>query len=304
MYFKFTKRKNPKTQEMCSYYRLVESYRDLNNCICHRTILNVGFLAELKSEQLHIVQKILTERAAGKTNLLAQADETVSILLETLWARIISENHIDLKRPRAVPKKIKLLNLAVISGKQVRELGKEWLCYQCLNQLDLLTFLKSLGWDDEQIQLTFTQIICRASYPASELQRSKIIKQISAVCEVTGYPITKISKAKLKHNAHAINKEKDSFKTYLSKKANELFNYKDETILYHLANIYVEGNKHKSDYVFYNNGEAKQKGNRLLTVAMVITKDGFLRYLNIFDDEAVETTAVSTIINSHSLTSI
>jgi hypothetical protein len=61
MYFKSTLRKHPELGQFCPYYRLVESYRNLENRICHRTLLNVGFLPELKPEHLNIIQKKLNE---------------------------------------------------------------------------------------------------------------------------------------------------------------------------------------------------------------------------------------------------
>ena len=44
MYFRSSMRHNPKTGELSGYYRLVESYRNQVNRICHRTMLSVGFL--------------------------------------------------------------------------------------------------------------------------------------------------------------------------------------------------------------------------------------------------------------------
>lgn len=41
MYFKSVVRTNPRTGKLDSYYRLIESYRNTENRVCHRTILNV-----------------------------------------------------------------------------------------------------------------------------------------------------------------------------------------------------------------------------------------------------------------------
>ena len=40
MYFKVSMRTNPETGVYSGYYRLVESYRNCYNRVCHRTILN------------------------------------------------------------------------------------------------------------------------------------------------------------------------------------------------------------------------------------------------------------------------
>jgi hypothetical protein len=65
MYFKVSMRHNPAKGFIDGYYRLVESYRNAEERICHRTMLNVGFLdeEEVKAEQLNQIQKILTVRS-------------------------------------------------------------------------------------------------------------------------------------------------------------------------------------------------------------------------------------------------
>ena len=70
MYFKVSMRTNPETGQYSGYYRLVESFRDFRDKICHRTILNAGYLDELTSDQLNLIQKILTERVKNTGNAL------------------------------------------------------------------------------------------------------------------------------------------------------------------------------------------------------------------------------------------
>jgi hypothetical protein len=53
MYFKVSIRTNPATGEPCGYYRLVESYRNADDRVCHRTLLNVGFMIGVKPEELN-----------------------------------------------------------------------------------------------------------------------------------------------------------------------------------------------------------------------------------------------------------
>jgi len=63
MYFKVSLRQEPTTHSFKGYCRLVESYRNAENRVCHRAILNVGFPDHLKPEQLNKIQKELTHRA-------------------------------------------------------------------------------------------------------------------------------------------------------------------------------------------------------------------------------------------------
>ncbi|MDO8898388.1 MAG: hypothetical protein Q7V19_12120 [Bacteroidales bacterium] len=45
-------------------YRLVESYRYHTDRVCHRTILNAGYLDGLTKDQLNLIQNILTAKVA------------------------------------------------------------------------------------------------------------------------------------------------------------------------------------------------------------------------------------------------
>ena len=63
-------RTNPATGVYSGYYRLVESYRNTDDRVCHRTILNAGYLDELTTDQLNLIQKILTSKVKNHDNPL------------------------------------------------------------------------------------------------------------------------------------------------------------------------------------------------------------------------------------------
>ena len=63
MYFRSTIRRNPATGQIDSYYRLVESYRNETDRVCHRTLLNVGFLdGSINIDELNQVRRIICKR--------------------------------------------------------------------------------------------------------------------------------------------------------------------------------------------------------------------------------------------------
>lgn len=94
MYFKFSLRNN--NGKLDAYYRLVESYRNETGRVCHRTILNLGFIGhEYNPEQLNKVARLLTERYQLKQSLFADENKTVSDFAESLWQRIIDEKRLD-----------------------------------------------------------------------------------------------------------------------------------------------------------------------------------------------------------------
>ena len=96
------------------------------------------------------------------------------------------------------------------------------------------------------MQLAMTQVISRAIYPGSELATSKWIKKNSAVCDITGYDVNKITKDKLYQSALDLYQHKATIEKRLSTTTNELFDLQDRIMLYDLTNTYFEGNKGNS----------------------------------------------------------
>ena len=184
MYFKVSYRKNPETGNSCGYYRLVESYRNEYDRICHRTILHVGFIDSIEPEQINKIQKQLTLRAEGKIEcFVEETDALVNDLIKLLWNRWIGEKRID--HPEvAKAKRKRMVDVDTIRHRDVKEIGSEWMAYQAWQQLGIEERLLSLHWSKEQVQLATTQIVSQAVYSASELEMSRWIQENSAICEI------------------------------------------------------------------------------------------------------------------------
>jgi hypothetical protein len=114
MYFKVSMRTNPATGSYCGYYRLVESYRNHSDRVCHRTMLNAGYLDGLTTDQLNLIQKILTAKVANHGNALFELpytdDPTVVHYVDDFFKRMVAEKRIDVlveKRIKRHPKTVK-----------------------------------------------------------------------------------------------------------------------------------------------------------------------------------------------------
>ena len=270
------------TQSSDVYCRLVESYRNADGRICHRTVINVGFMAGTKAEQLNKIQKHLTLRSEGKISLFEESDPVVLHYITTLWERMIAEKRIDLPG-ESLTKQNKLVDVDTIEHRRIREIGTEWLSLQALEELQLNKFFENLGWSKEQVQLTLTQIISRAAYPASELKTSRWIKENSAVCDLTGYPVEKLTKDKLYQNALALYQVKDALEQHLSARTNELFDLDDKIILYDLTNTYFEGRMVNSKLAKFGRSKEKRSDAKIIVLALVVNTEGFLKYSNVFE---------------------
>jgi hypothetical protein len=295
MYFKFSLRKNPQTNQTESYFRLVESYRNEFGRVCHRTLLNIGFI-DYSIDTLNAIKQILQDRLERKTTLFEITDQTALKWAEKYWEQLVSKHKIDVS-DKAFEKSKRMVDIDSIKHKDAREIGAEWMCYQALEQLQFKEKLIGLGWNEEETQLALTQIISRAVYPASELRTSRWIKENSAVCEVTNYPMDKITKDKLYASSLKLYGVKDSLEKHLSAKTNELFDLQDKIFLYDLTNTYFEGRKLGSKIANFGRSKEKRSDCKLVVLALVVNVEGFIKYSNIFEGNTADSASLPQIID-------
>ena len=293
MYFKSSIRYNPATGQIDSYYRLVESYRNETDRVCHRTLLNVGFLGSLINiDELNQVRRIICKRyqdiKGGDELFDIKIDNPQKVidLADKLWNDLVEQNRIDIGQKEKKPPSVRQRNMVFeesIRHPDVREIGSEWLCRQALEQLQLPDYLSNIGFTEEETQLALTQIISRAVYPASELETARWIRENSAVCEVTGYPLRKITKDKLYKSSLKLFSQKDNIEQFLSVKTNQLFDIEDKIYIYDLTNTYFEGRKLRSKIARFGRSKEKRSDCKIVVLALVINPEGFIKYSGIFE---------------------
>jgi hypothetical protein len=293
MYFRFSLRHNPTKGKSDAYYRLIESYRNETDRVCHRTLLNVGFLDDIVNiDQLNQIRRILCNRrqeALGQVPLFEIEKDNCNIvndLADSFWHRLVCEKRIDVgQNPPKIPtfRQQNMVFEESIRHPDVREIGSEWLCYQALEQLHFADFLTDLGFSEEEMRLAVTQIISRAVYPASELETARWIVENSAVCELTGYPLKKITKDKLYKSSLKLFAHKGKIERFLSVKTNQLFDIEDKIYIYDLTNTYFEGRKNGSKIARFGRSKEKRSDCKIVVLALVINAEGFIKYSGIFE---------------------
>jgi transposase len=272
----------------------VESYRNVEGRICHRTLLNVGFLADVSVDQLNAIRVELNNLYHKQPTLFEQSDPVVRQYAERFWAQLISEKRIDAEW---MDKAAKQVDIDTLEHSNVREIGAEWICQNTWDKLQLTEFFQSCGWSETQIKLAATQIISRAVYPASELKTSSWIRENSAVCEVTGYDMEQITKDKLYESALKLYEVKDGLEKHLSQRTNHLFDLDDKIILYDLTNTYFEGRKQNSSLAQFGRSKEKRKDAKLVVLALVVNVEGFIKYNAIHEGNIADCHTLSAMID-------
>jgi hypothetical protein len=217
MYIKAIRKYCQEEKTTHTYFRLSESYRDKSGFPRQRMVLGLGRLPELSDfDQKVLFLERLNELIKGKPTLFnASKDETVEQLAQHYYGELKKKKKIDIASN--VTEDFDTVNLNTLINNNIREIGAGSLCYQALHQLKIDNYLKSRGWDDEQINLAATHIISRAVYPASEHKTVSWIKENSAVCELTGYNVGKVTKDKIYEISKRLYKEKSGLENHLSR---------------------------------------------------------------------------------------
>jgi len=301
-------RNNPATGKLSGYYRLVESYRNWEDRICHRTVLNVGFLDGVRGEQLSIIQKILTDKLKHQGDTIFEypqgTDKTTCGYVDSFYSQIVRNNRVDISKEakRNVTggdgEDLQTVDVNSLKNKDVKEIGAEWMTHQALSQLQIPDFLRKRGWDGEDVRIAMTHIVSRAVYPASELCTVRWIRENSAICEITDYDAQKINKDKLYRISAKLFDEKQLLEQHLSKRTNELFDIEDKIVLYDLTNTYFEGRKQGSGLAKFGRSKEKRSDARLVVLALVINPEGFIKYSAIHQGNIADCETLSEMIDN------
>ena len=95
MYLKVFMRQNTETKSLSAYYRIVESDRNENDRVCHRTLLNIGFWPEASTGQKEKVILLLNEKYRNELALFKEADQQVLSWVAAFWNSMINKKTID-----------------------------------------------------------------------------------------------------------------------------------------------------------------------------------------------------------------
>jgi transposase len=300
MFFKFSLRINPVTRKQDRYFRLVEGLRDEYGKVKHRTLLNIGFFEdEFSIDHINSISRLLNNRFQRKQVYLFETpvEEKCVAYANKIWDELVSKKRID---PDLYSETSRKVDVDTMIHKEGKEIGAEWMCHQILVELGVEQLLLSQGFSIEQAKLAITQIISRAVYPASELRTSKWISDNSAVCELTGYDVNKMTKDKLYDSALRLYGVKTELEHHLSTKTNDLFNITDKILLYDLTNTYFEGQKHNSKLANFGRSKEKRSDAKIIVLALAVNALGFIKYHSIHEGNMSDTKNMKDVLEKMS----
>ena len=196
MFFKTQTRTHPQTGQLSIYYRLVENNRNALGGVSLLSIMPVGYMDDVSTEELHRIADCLNDRIAGGQTLFEE-NPTVRRYVDHLYTRLVKEKRIDRvldARERMSKCDWQRVDMNSMENRDIRELGAEWMCLQTLRRLKIDSYLDGRNWSASDRDLALADMVCRTVYPASELKTVRYMQENSAICELLGIDPVKSQK--------------------------------------------------------------------------------------------------------------
>ena len=258
---------NPATGDMAPYYRIKESYRDVQGHVHSLILLNIGFEPSLTAVQVRKIAYALTERFKTRS--------TPSLFKEHLdgltpveqakadewWSRMEKEGGIDRfnkEEQKSLRKYENYIDLETANYTDARNVGAEWLCKQTIDKLQLEGFLRKNGWTENAIHTALSALIVRTVYAVSERSSYYYLRDNSAAGELySGVPGWTPGINSLYKITDKLYELKEQLERHLCSVTDDLFNIDNKLMLFDLTNFYFEGSKRNSDKAKF--GRSKEK---------------------------------------------
>lgn len=292
-----------------TYYRLCESYRDIDGKVKQRTVLGLGELLDFpKESQKKELADLLTEminegscRMCDKPNLY---DAAVNFYGKWLEGKREAQERADklaeeARRKAEEAKEVKVsIKLKSLHPEMSRAIGAEHVCLDTVRRLGMREFLESRGWNREKVDTALVQIIARAIYPYSEYKTVRYLRENSAICEMFGLDPNKITKDTLYGSAHALWNVHKDMEDYLHRRVCNLFDIDERILLFDLTNTYFEGRMEGSKICQRGRSKEKRDDCKIVVLAAVVNKDGLLVRTEIFEGNRQDVSTLEDVIGS------
>ena len=296
MFIKAITKKNKGYDKEFTYGRLVNSYRIGQNTR-HKTVLNLGKIELDKSKWKDLADRI--EQILNQEGLFAHPDPMIENLANYYAALIIKEN-IQTSKPDAdiqTPvEDFKNVDINTLQISQVRTIGAEHVCYDQYQELEVDQILKELGFKEKERKVAALLILGRMIEPGSEHATLEWAKQRSTASELLGFDLKNMSLNPLYRVSDLLHAQKDKIEKQLRDKEKKLYSLEESLFIYDLTNTYFEGQGKLHPDLKYGRSKEKRSDCPLLTLGMIVDKNGFPKKSKIFKGNISEPETLEKII--------
>ncbi|MCL0058332.1 transposase [Dehalococcoidia bacterium] len=274
MFVKEIIKRNPGYDKTFTYHRLMESVRTPRGPR-HRKIIDLGKLDLAKDDWKTLANRI-EEILCGQQTFFTPPDDIESLAHH--YAQLIRQREMhSLPIEQEKEPDWETVDLKSLSQSGSRTIGGESVGYDAFQRLGFPRILSDLGFNRDQRDRAALLIIGRLLHPGSERKTAIWAREISALDELMGTDFEHLSNNALYRTSDQLLKHRYEIERHLSESERSLYNLGETIILYDLTNTYLEGSAHESSLAHRARSKEKRYDCPLLTLALVVDEDGFLK---------------------------
>lgn len=296
MYIRRTSIKSRQTGEPYFTYRLVESIRS-DGKVRQKTLLNLGRSFDLAREQWGQLSQRIEQIVSGQSDLLnSELDAQCEEMAQSCAAQLLNAQSRQSADDSAAD--YQTVDMASLQLLRPRSVGVEHVALSAVRQTGLDTQLKSLGFNLSQTHAALANIIARMVHPSSELATHQWLQQRSALDELLGCDLSKMSHMQLYRASDKLYANKPQLESFLYQQATDLFQLDHLITLYDLTNTYFEGTAKINSNASYGRSKEKRSDCPLVTLALVLDSSGFVKKSEVMAGNASEPKTLEVMINA------
>ena len=178
-----------------------------------------------------------------------------------------------------------------------RSVGVESLALHALAELGIAETLRTAGVDRVSLAAAVGQIVARMAHPASERATHAWLQRRSALGELWGFDYQRLSLTRLYQVADVLWRRHEALETSLYERIREVFDLHDTIALYDLTNTYFEGLAQGIASAKRGHSKEKRSDAPLITLALVLDGEGFVRRSEVFAGNVREQTTLQAMLS-------
>lgn len=288
MFIKPITKRNRLSGKSYTYHRLLESYRSARGPR-HEVLLNLGRL-ELPKELWKVLANRIEQILNGQPRLTELTEEVEGLAQH--YAGLLKKRRKQRAEGAGEPKEpqalLRTVDLRSVRVSTVRTIGAEYVGVAQARRLGLERILAEAGLREEELRGALALIVGRLVAPASERATRIWLRERSGLSELLGAQIKGLSLNALYRLTDALYERKGQIEKALRGTERELFELKEQVILYDLTNTYFEGCHYQSTELARGKSKDRRSDCLLMTVGLVVDEWGFAKRSELFAGNASE----------------
>jgi len=294
MFIRAVEHKDRKNRRPYLTYKLVDSVRTERGPR-QTTVLNLGADFNLPKEHWKDLANCIEEIVTEQQNIFSYPKK-IRTLAEQYARRIIQKQSSVIDEEKPSPPDYATVDLNSINNESPRTAGAEHVAYETIKLLEIDKKLVELGLKPVDRAAVIGVLCGRMIVPGSERSTHYWLQNISALGELIDFDFSLVTLDRLYKASDHLLKQKEKIEAHLRQVEIDLFGLEERIILYDLTNTFFEGTGKYNPKARYGRSKEKRNDCPLVTLGLVLDRQGFPKRSRIFEGNVSEPGTLETMI--------